>query len=168
MELSIKTLSIFGAVILTGLSAGLFYAWSVSVIPGTQKVSDSTYLQTMQSVNRAILNPAFFSVFFGSALLLILASFFQYDGDRLAFWLTLSATIMYLGGTIGVTGMGNVPLNDQLDALQLKELNSAKLTEFRLYYESKWNRLHAIRTAFAVGSFALILLAVISQIKIIK
>jgi len=85
MELSIKTLSIFGAVILTGLSAGLFYAWSVSVIPGTQKVSDSTYLQTMQSVNRAILNPVFFSVFFGSALLLILASFFQYDGDRLAF-----------------------------------------------------------------------------------
>jgi hypothetical protein len=40
----------FSAIVLTGLSAGLFYAWAVSVIPGTKKVKDFTYLETMTIV----------------------------------------------------------------------------------------------------------------------
>lgn len=65
MEITIKSIVLLGTVILTGLSAGFFYAWSVSVIPGTQHISDTSYLQAMQSINRAILNPLFFVVFFG-------------------------------------------------------------------------------------------------------
>lgn len=57
MEISIKTITLFAAALLTGLSAGLFYAWAVSVIPGTRKVTDMIYLETMQSINRAIRNP---------------------------------------------------------------------------------------------------------------
>ena len=79
MDISIKSAVLFGAVILTGLSAGLFYAWQVSVIPGTQKVGDLTYLESMQSINRAILNPAFFLIFFGSLILLILSSIFEFQ-----------------------------------------------------------------------------------------
>ena len=56
MEITLKSIILFSTLILTGLSAGFFYAWQVSVIPGTKRVVDLTYLETMQSINRAILN----------------------------------------------------------------------------------------------------------------
>ena len=168
MEISIKSIIVFGSVILTGLSAGLFYAWSVSVIPGTQKISDTTYLETMQAINRAILNPAFFLVFFGSFVFLSIASIYQYNTSMTAFWLMLLASITYLIGTIGVTGLGNVPLNDQLEVLKLPELSSTKLADFRHYYEANWNRLHWIRTICAVVSFVLAVLSAFANFNFQK
>jgi uncharacterized membrane protein len=165
MEITIKSIVLFGAVILTGLSAGFFYAWSVSVIPGNQKVASNSYLETMQSINRAILNPAFFLIFFGSLLFLSIGSVYQFNAGKTTFWFMLMASILYLIGTIGVTGLGNVPLNNQLDALNLNEISSEKILEFRNYYESKWNRLHLIRTIFAVGAFLLSVLAVFTHLK---
>ena len=149
-----------GAVLLTGLSAGLFYAWSVSVIPGTQKVAHQTYLETMQSINRAILNPYFFAVFFGSIILLGMATVYEFHGNKTVFWLLLVASISYLAGTIGVTGLGNVPLNNQLDVVDLTQMELSKLQDFRQFYEKNWNRLHQIRTGFAVLAFLLALMAV--------
>ncbi len=165
MEISIKTLILLAAVVLVGLSAGLFYGWSVSVIPGTQRVSDSTYLQTMQNINRAILNPAFFLVFFGSVVLLFISSFTHYGTNKTVFWLLLGSSVLYLGGMVGVTGLGNVPLNNQLDVLNLAELSSGEMAAFRKLYENKWNRLNHIRTAFAIGSFIVSLLAVFIYTK---
>lgn len=164
MELSIKTITLFLAVALTGLSSGLFYAWSVSVIPGTRKVIDSTYLETMQSINRAILNPTFFLIFFGSLILLCVATAQQF-GSNQTFWLLLLAAITYAVGTVGVTAMGNVPLNNQLDELNLIDMSSDKISAFRQFYELKWNRLHLIRTAFAVAAFLLSILAVFTYSK---
>lgn len=159
MEISIKSLTLFVAILLTGLSAGLFYAWTVSVIPGTRKVVDVTYLESMQSINRAILNPAFYLIFMGSPLVLALSTFQQFNtGPK--FWLLLVATILYLSGTFGVTIFGNVRLNDALDILDLASLGEIELKDFRKSYEGKWNRLHWIRTAFAVLSFLFSLLAV--------
>ena len=165
MELSIKTITYFSAIVLTGLSAGFFYAWQVSVIPGIRNVGDTTYLETMQSINRAILNPAFFVVFFGPLAMLTLASIYGFHSDKLAFGLMLAAAISYAIGTFGVTALGNVPLNDKLDALNLADLQTTKLAEFRSYYESDWNRLHLIRTAFSVLSFLFSLAAVFVALK---
>ena len=165
MEISIKSIVVIASIILTGLSAGLFYAWSVSVIPGTLRVNDSTYLETMQAINRAILNPAFFLVFFGTIVFLSIGSIYQFNTSQIAFWLMLLASITYLIGTVGVTGLGNVPLNDQLDVLKLPELSHSKLADFRHYYEANWNRLHWIRTICAVVSFILTVLSAFANIN---
>lgn len=153
MELSIKSFFLIGSIILTGLSAGFFYAWAVSVIPGTLKISDSTYLETMQSINRAILNPAFYLIFFGPVIFLIVSGIYEFSVNKISFALLLISFLAYLIGTFGVTTFGNVPLNDQLDILNLTELNANKMAEFREYYEERWNRLHLIRTIFSVVSF---------------
>jgi len=165
MDLSMKTLALLGSVILTGLSAGLFYAWSVSVIPGTKRLIDLTYLETMQSINRAILNPAFFLVFFGSLVLLGLSTALEFPAQKTAFGLMLAATVVYLIGMVGVTGLGNVPLNNRLDGLQLGGASTAQLAEFRTYYETRWNRLHTLRTVFGVLSFVLAVLALYVHAK---
>lgn len=161
MELSIKSISLLTAVVLTGLSAGLFYAWQVSVIPGTKKVIDMTYLESMQSINRAILNPAFFLSFFGSLIMLSLSTIQQWNTGT-TFWLLLGATLTYLIGTFGVTAFGNVPLNDLLDVMDLASLAEDKASEFRHSYEEKWNRFHLIRTGFSILAFLLSLLAIYS------
>ncbi len=156
MDISIKSIILFLAIMLTALSAGLFYAWSVSVIPGTKKTIDVTYLETMQSINRAILNPAFFLIFFGSLALMAVSTFQQYH-QGMGFWLMLAATLIYLVGTFGVTAFGNVPLNNELDVQVLGELDTRGLQELRQSYETRWNRLHMIRTICAVISLALAL-----------
>jgi uncharacterized membrane protein len=159
MEITLKTAPLFLAIALTGLSSGLFYAWEVSVIPGTKRISDASYLETMQSINRAILNPGFYAIFFGSLLFLAISTYVQYKGGiNFSFWMVFLAMIIYLIGTFGVTVFGNVPLNDTLDAINLGDLSAEQLKTTREAYEVKWNALHKIRTLCAVVSFAVILL----------
>lgn len=164
MEITLKSVTLFAAIILTGLSAGLFNGWQVSVIPGTKKIVDSTYMETMQHINREILNPSFFLIFFGSMILLVISTFQQY-GSGMTFWLLLGATVAYALGTFAVTGVGNVPLNNELDSLKLTNISALELAEFRRHYESKWNLLHRIRTIFSVMAFILSLLAAFSSAK---
>ncbi len=155
-----KSTILLTAIILTGLSAGLFYAWQVSIIPGTKKVSDLTYLESMQSINREILNPWFFIIFFGPLLLMIVSAIELHKlDDTQAFAIVLIAAVIYVIGTIGVTSFGNVPLNNALEAKTLTGFSLEELKGLREAYESKWNQLHVIRTIFSVISFAMLLWA---------
>jgi len=153
-----KNTFLFITVLLTALSAGFFLAWSVSVILGTKKVGDFTYLETMQSINKEILNPIFFIVFFGSLICLITCTFLQWNSKAM-FWFVLASTLIYLIGNFAVTAFGNVPLNNELEALNLTKLEGVKLHKFRLYYESKWNAFHNIRTIAGLISFILLLIS---------
>lgn len=161
MDLSTKKTVLLLAVFLTGLSAGLFYAWTVSVIPGTKKISDGSYLETMQAINRAILNPGFHLIFFGSLIVLALSTIQQYiTATDQGFWLLLLATMIYLIGCFGVTILGNVPLNEMLDKIDLTALDETQLSLLRQNYESKWNIFHFIRTAFSTLAFITTLLTI--------
>jgi uncharacterized membrane protein len=53
--------------VLAALIAGLFHAYSCSVVLGLGKLSDAEYLRAMQNINREILNPVFLS-FMGTAI----------------------------------------------------------------------------------------------------
>ncbi len=72
--------------------------------------------------------------------------------------IVISAAI-YLVGTIGVTAFGNVPLNNELEALNIGQLSPAELKNFRADFEVKWNHFHSIRTFAALVSFTLLLLS---------
>src|SRR4051812_41285218 len=47
------------ATLTTGLMAGLFYAFDVSVMPGLSRTDDRTFVTAMRSINEAIENPLF-------------------------------------------------------------------------------------------------------------
>jgi uncharacterized membrane protein len=149
--------ALLGASILaTGLMSGLWYGWAVSVIPGTRRVPDATYIVTMQSINRAIINPAFIIPFLGIPALLAGASFVQFRaGDHRRGWLLAGAAATYLVGVLGVTAGRNVPLNEALEAFDLAHSDEPARTTRRRAYETPWNRWHYLRTVANVGSFAL-------------
>ena len=146
--------------VFTGLMAGLFYAWSISVTPGLANVGDDHYLQAFQSMNRAILNPVFFIAFMGLVILLPLLTYMFYKSPvSIQFWYILTAAILYLFGVMAVTMFGNVPLNDMLEALKIERMSSEEMAAFRLGFEAKWNQLNWIRTASSLLSLVLLILA---------
>ncbi len=146
--------------VLTALIAGLFYAYSCSVVLGLGKLSDTEYLRAMQSINREILNPVFFMSFMGTAVLLPLTTFL-YRGEQPGFLFLLLATAAYLIGVFGVTIVGNVPLNDMLDQFDISNSTAEAVKQMRESFENRWNLLNNIRTAFSVISIVLVICACI-------
>ncbi|MBL7711826.1 MAG: DUF1772 domain-containing protein [Chitinophagaceae bacterium] len=145
----------------TGLIAGLFFAYSFSVVPGLGRLSDEAYLRAMQSINRAIQNPFFFTPFFAALLLLPLSA--ARAGDAGKKRLLRAGAVVYTGGVMAVTIFGNVPLNNTVEAMQLQNMSLPELRAQRLAFEDPWNRLNLVRTLCASAAFTLVLLACLRQ-----
>ena len=154
--MNITLLAIGSGIVGSGLIAGLFWGWSVSVSRGLAGVSDRTYVSTMQSVNRAILNPVFLIVFMGSIFVLAGAALAAFlNGETRRGWWMTGAAITYAVGVFGITAAGNVPLNEQLDAFDLEGGTDDAVAAARRKYERPWNRLHYIRSTLSVLVVAL-------------
>lgn len=151
-------------VLLTGLVAGLFYSFSFGVNLGLGRLSDLEYLRAMQSINREILNPWFFTGFFGALATLVGCVWFahEYFGNHV-FLLVVGALVLYTFGVMAVTILGNVPLNEALDKLDLNTMGHEQLRGHRRLFEEPWNRLNTIRTMAAIGAFVLMVLALIKM-----
>lgn len=146
-----STITIGAGLVGLTLITGLFWGWAFSVMPGLRTVDDRTYVATMQSVNRSILNPMFLVAFAGTVIVLTAAAVatFRAGDTRRAWWITAAAAT-YTLGVFGITGAGNVPLNDALDAFDATGSDDTALRRARRSYEGPWNRLHLIRSAFGV------------------
>lgn len=156
MAIELKDALLGGAVIGSGLTSGLLYGWSVSVIPGLRRTTDIAYIGTMQHINRAIINPAFVIPYMGVPLVLAAAAYAQFRaGDNRRGWYLAGATASYLVTVLGVTIGRNVPLNDALDTFRLGQSDDGAIHTRRTTYERPWNRWHYVRTLGSIGAFAL-------------
>lgn len=146
--------------IVTGLMAGLFYSWSISVTRGLALLPDREYLAAFQQLNRAILNPLFLFAFMGLAILLPVTTGLHYHRPpSAAFGLLIAASALYLIGVLGITMFGNVPMNESLDAFNIDTATPAQLAAKRAAFEDRWNFLNDIRTVCCLGSFILTVIA---------
>lgn len=162
-SITMQQLTITLATLLTGLIAGLFYAYSCSVNPGLGHLNDADYLNAMQSINRKIMNPVFFASFMGTLIVLPVATWFQYrSGLSTSFYLLLTATLFYVIGGFGITAACNVPLNEMLDKFDLRTASMADLARYRKDFEMPWNNFHQVRTIACILSF---LLAIVACVK---
>jgi uncharacterized membrane protein len=158
MSLTLLTIT----TLFSGLIAGLFYAWSISVTPGLAKINNESYIRAFQSMNRAILNPVFFIAFFGELVLLIYLSYNSFDSSNTAqSWLIISASVLYIFGVMVITIAGNIPLNNELEALKIESMTDEEMKKFRTGFESKWNSLNMIRTICSSVSFLLLIITCI-------
>ena len=158
--MTLSNITLLGAATFVGLMAGLFYSYSCSVTIGLSKLPDDQYIAAMQSINRSIQNPVFFISFFGALILPPIATYLNYSQkSSTVFWLLLTATIIYLAGSFGVTAFGNIPLNNALESFNLSAASKEAISIQRVNFEPGWNTLNTIRTISAIISFILILLA---------
>lgn len=146
----------------TGIMAGLFFAWTISVMNGLAKLPDKEFILSMQSMNREIQNPIFFIFFFGTAILLPTCAFVSYRGYlNSSFWLILIPLLLYLIGVMMVTIFRNIPLNNMLDSFVPDSSTVAEIDLVRRKFETPWNRWNLVRTFSSMLSFVLLLLAMI-------
>lgn len=143
-------LLLVGSATTVGLVAGLFAAFSYGVMPGLRAVDDATFVTTMGSINRAILNPVF-GVLFGGAALLAVAAAVAAWYEPSARWWVITGTALHLAA-VGVTVGVNVPLNERLDEAQGPQ------AEARAGFEQRWVRWNLLRSV--LGTAALVCLLV--------
>jgi uncharacterized membrane protein len=139
------------ATVLTGLIAGLFYAWSVSVMPGLAKTDDRTYLGALQGMNRAILNGWFFLSFMGALIVTAVAALLHLrtESRGVLLWIVIGL-VLYIA-VLAITFRVNVPLNNELDAANLDQL--ANPADLRARFESTWVRWNVIRALLNTAAF---------------
>jgi uncharacterized membrane protein len=149
-------------VLLSGLMAGLLYAYSCSVNLGLKMLSDSEYIRAMQAINKAIENPLFFSSFLGLLIVFPAVCYQLYGPQSHTFYLMLVAMGIYVIGVFGITLLFNVPLNNQLANFSLQHADSAAVATMRQAFEKPWNTFHTVRTVAAIVSFLLAILSLLN------
>ena len=130
---------VLAASIAAGLLAGLYFAFAVAVMPALRGLDDAAFVDTMNRINVAIVNPMFFLVFFGAPALAVVAA----GVDR--------APILYAAAALAVVTLlitlaVNIPLNNRLAA-----------GATRADYENAWVRWNAARAVTGIGSLVCLL-----------
>jgi len=147
------------ATLLVGLVAGFLFAFAVVVMPGLNRLPDRDSLRAFQAIDGVIQDrpPLFGLVWAGSALALAVGFVFGFVAlsgwER---WLLTLAAVLYLLGVQLVTAVVHLPLNSDVQALDLDGLDDASVSAACRRFESKWNRWNRIRTALAAASTALL------------
>jgi uncharacterized membrane protein/ketosteroid isomerase-like protein len=147
----------FVAALGSGLVAGIFFAFSIFIMRALASVSPTSGIAAMQSINVMVLNRWFFAVFFGTAaccLVLVIAFFLHWQRPGAAY--LLLAGLLYLVGTILVTIVCNVPLNDSLAAVDPATAEAASTWTNYLKTWTVWNH---VRTVAAFAAAALFIAA---------
>jgi uncharacterized membrane protein len=159
---ALQTLTLLAATIGTGLISGVMFAYACSVMPGLARSSDHTLVETMQNINRAILNPWFLLPFVGSIPLIALAGVLAWrgGGQRALPWI-VAAFAVYLVAFLITRGF-NVPLNDQLDAAGTPD-RIADLAAVRARFEAGWVMWNVLRTVAHAVAFGLLAWALVVQ-----
>ena len=146
------------ATIGTGLSGGIFYAFSTFVMQALAKQPPAQGIATMQAINITVINPWFMLAFFAPAvagILLSISLLFQWQQSVAVYWLT--GSLLYLVGTIGVTIFGNVPLNDALATVTPDSVEGTKLWTKYLTDWTFWNHVRTIAALLAATLYAIAL-----------
>ncbi|MFJ1702091.1 DUF1772 domain-containing protein [Kitasatospora sp. NPDC088346] len=148
----LRTASLVAATLATGLSAGLFYSYACSVMPGLGQADDRTFVTAMQRINVAILNGWFLLSFAGAMVLIVVAAILQYRaGGGAAMWWTVAAAGCY-AVLLVVTTVVNVPLNDRLAAAGDPGA-VADLAAVRARFEVVWVRWNLVRALAGTAAF---------------
>jgi uncharacterized membrane protein len=144
-----------------GLTAGIFYAFSTFVMAGLGRIAPEQGIAAMNSINVTVINPWFMAVFLGtpvlSVILIIMALFKWSEPGSL---LIIAASLIYIAGSLLVTMIFNVPLNDALAAATPASSEGAALWARYLKEWTWWNH---VRTALPLAAMVLFIIALVVQ-----
>jgi uncharacterized membrane protein len=135
------------AALVAGLQAGTYFTWATGVMPGLARADDRTFVEAMQRVNVAIVNPVFISTFLGAPVLAAAAAVVA--DDRVRPWAIAGAVLA--AATVVITGAGNIPLNNALAAAG-PVARIADLASVRKAFESRWVRLNFARSVTSAAA----------------
>jgi uncharacterized membrane protein len=116
MDLILSALVWF-SLVSAGIMAGVYFTFSVFAMRSFAELGDEAGARAMQSINRVIVRSAFLPLFFFSTLdsgALVALGLLGHAGPDAG--AIVAGGAVYVIGMFGVTVVGNVPMNDRLDA----------------------------------------------------
>ncbi|MEP3248497.1 MAG: anthrone oxygenase family protein [Sneathiella sp.] len=153
-----RIILIFPTLLLMGLMAGFFYAYSSSVMFGLDRLNDAAFIKAMQHINSAVRNGLFGVGFFGAAALSFVMTLLSLlELRKPSAILTLLACLFYGIGTFGVTVIKNVPLNTELGSVIIETTDT--IEAIRRTYYADWTYYNDLRTQASVMAVILLMAA---------
>ncbi|QGX99260.1 DUF1772 domain-containing protein [Roseovarius faecimaris] len=145
------TLIVFAlATLICALIAGVFLAFSDFVMRSLRNASPTTGIEAMQIINREVFSSIFLVWLLGMAPVsagLGAYAFFSIDGPARAWF--MAGSMIYLIGAVGVTMLGNVPMNQRLDTLPLGGAAAEKYWDVYATFWTQWNHLRTVASGLA-------------------
>jgi uncharacterized membrane protein len=151
-----RDLTLLAATITVGLMAGVFVVYANAIMPGLRSTDDRTFIGAFQSIDRAIINPLFLTLFLGAAVLTGAATVLHLGRAAMP-WIA-AALLLYLA-TVAITIAVNVPLNNALKAAGEPD-RIADLPEVRARFrEARWIRWNLVRAVLSTAAFGCLVFA---------
>ncbi len=136
--------------------AGIFLAFSTSVMKALGALPPAHGIAAMQSINVVIINPWFLGTFLGTAVtcvVMIVAALLRWDEPVAAY--RLVGGVLYLVGALLVTMIFNVPRNEALAAVASPGVEAERLWADYLVHWTAWNHVRAAAALAAAVVFTL-------------
>lgn len=141
-----------------GLMAGIYFAFSVFVMPALARIAPAEGIAAMNSINVVILKTVFLPLFMATTLACaVLAATSLWRWGEAQSTSILIAGLAYIGGMFIVTVIGNVPLNDALAAQPDPETWARFLDQWTF-----WNH---VRTLSCTLAFVLFIHALAARVS---
>ncbi len=141
----------------SALVAGIFFAFSTFIMKAFARLQPEQGMAAMQAINVTVLNPWFFTVFFGTGAGCIFLAVFALShwGGPVPPHLAVGS-MLYIVGCILVTMVFNVPLNNALARADPKNPDSVSLWRHYLHRWTFWNH---VRTGGSLAAATQLILA---------
>ncbi|MEU6536169.1 anthrone oxygenase family protein [Streptomyces sp. NPDC047000] len=143
----------------TGLTAGVFVAFSSFVMRGLAALPPAQGVAAMQAINSSATTVAFMALFLGTAVLsavIAVVTFVLWPGGTAPE--LLLGSVLYLAGAFGVTVVANVPRNEALAGL---EPGSPEAVAYWPSYVREWTVWNHARVIASGGATACYLAALV-------
>jgi len=157
--------SIALSVLMLGIMTGFFWTYSFNINQATSNLSGEHYTVVQSLLNVNVRHAMFFTFFFGTGLLGVVAVLVNISHrGSLTFWLLFASTASYIVGIIVLTKFVNLPLNAYTESWDPQNLpNDWELTR------DSWNQANMMRVVFSFLAFTLslftLMLRAVSQEK---
>jgi uncharacterized membrane protein len=144
----------FAAALSCDLVGGVFFAFSNFVMQALARLPAAQGIAAMNSINVTVINPLFMAILFGTGLACLALA-----GGSLMRWQSagsayvLAGSLLYVIGTVLVTMMCNVPLNN---ALAKVAADSAEGAQLWAHYLTNWVWWNHVRTLASLAAAALL------------
>lgn len=134
----------------SAIFAGVFFAFSVLVMPSLARTAVAPAVGVMQRINVAALRPAFLLPFLGTAVgCAAVAGWALVGSSGAAAGYLITGGVLYLLGDFGLTIGYHVPRNESLD--RVDPAGPAAAASWHAYHGG-WIRLNHVRAAAAAAA----------------
>lgn len=158
MSTSITVLTVV-AIIGCGIVGGIFFAFSNFVMQALARVPSVEGILGMQTINVTVLNPGFLTIFMGTAVVCVVLAVMSVMawGSTFSPYLLIGA-LAYVLGTWLVTGIGNVPLNNELATVVPSDPQAIAIWT---HYLERWTQLNTLRTIASILAMMLLTIGLV-------